>query len=102
MKFWENNFSVANRLLNTCVVQHIYAWLENCRTEDMITLYIRMELCDKTLQQIINDNKSGSNLKAKETLTSMGYYISSQLFIEILECVQYLHNQQIIRRPQSV
>jgi serine/threonine protein kinase len=57
-----------------------------------------MELCDKTLQQIMDEINSDSNLKVNETLTLMGYYISSQIFIEILECVQYLHKNQIIHR----
>jgi hypothetical protein len=50
-----------------------------------------MELCDKTLEDIIDEIDCESNLKANETLSTIGYYISSQLFNEILECVQYLH-----------
>ncbi len=29
---------------------------------------------------------------------TLGYYISSELFIELLECVDYLHRQKIIHR----
>jgi serine/threonine protein kinase len=57
-----------------------------------------MELCDQTLQRLMNEIDSDSNIKAIALLTIMGYYISSQLFIEILECVQYLHKYQIIHR----
>jgi alpha-tubulin suppressor-like RCC1 family protein len=93
-----NRFSVVRRLVSQYVVEHYYSWLENNRIDDMITLYIRMELCDKTLQQLMNEINNDSNIKDKENLTQIGYYIASQLFIEILECVQYLHKNQIIHR----
>jgi hypothetical protein len=93
-----NRFSVVYRLVSLYVVDHYYSWLENNRTDDIITLYIRMELCDKTLQQLMNEFDSDSNIKDNENLTQIGYYIASQLFIEILECVQFLHNNQIIHR----
>jgi alpha-tubulin suppressor-like RCC1 family protein len=35
-----NNFSVAQRLLPQYVVQHRNAWLQNCKTKDVITLYV--------------------------------------------------------------
>jgi alpha-tubulin suppressor-like RCC1 family protein/tRNA A-37 threonylcarbamoyl transferase component Bud32 len=93
-----NRLSVVHRLFSQYVVQHKYSWLENNRTDDIITLYIRMELCDKTLQQLMDEINSDSNIKDNENLTQIGYYIASQLFIEILECVQYLHKNQIIHR----
>jgi serine/threonine protein kinase len=31
-------------------------------------------------------------------LTPLGYYISSEIFIELLECVNYLHKHNIIHR----
>jgi hypothetical protein len=100
-----NIFSVVYRLVSQYVVNHIYSWLENNRTDDMISLYIRMELCDKTLQQLMDEINKDSNIKDNENLTEIGYYIASQLFIEILECVQYLHKNQIIHRdlyPENI
>jgi hypothetical protein len=100
-----NRFSVVHRLLSQYVVEHNYSWLENNRTDDIITLYIKMELCDKSLQQLMDEINSDSNIKDKENLTQIGYYIASQLFIEILECVQYLHKNQIIHRdlyPENI
>ena len=100
-----NRFSVVQRLAPQYVVQHYYSWLENNRTDDIITLYIRMELCDKTLQQLMNEFDIDSNIKDNENLTQIGYYIASQLFIEILECAQYLHKNQIIHRdlyPENI
>jgi hypothetical protein len=93
-----NRFSVVHRHLSQYVVEHRYSWLENNRTDDMITLYIQMDLCDKTFQQLMDEINSDSYIKDNENLTQIGYYIVSQLFIEILECVQYLHKNQIIHR----
>jgi hypothetical protein len=53
-------------------------------------------LCNKTLIGIIEEIKSDSNLKKDKTLTTIGYIITSQLFIEILESVHYLHQNNII------
>jgi RCC1 and BTB domain-containing protein len=93
-----NNFSVVYKLSNRYVVEHYYSWLEKSKTDNTITLFIGMELCDKTLQQLIDEINRDSNMKTNKILTLMAYYISSQLFIEILECVQYLHENQIIHR----
>ncbi len=62
-------------------------------------LHIQMELCLKTMKEIIKEELK--NL----LLTPLGYYISSELFIELLECVQYLHKQNIIHRdlkPENI
>jgi len=59
-----------------------------------------MELCDTTLKQIIEEIQSDVNLKNQNhnILTPIGYYIASQLFIEIVKGVQYLHQNNIIHR----
>jgi tRNA A-37 threonylcarbamoyl transferase component Bud32 len=93
-----NRLSFVQRLASQYVVEHRNSWLENNRSDDIITLYIRMDLCDKTLQQLMNEINNDSNIKDNENLTQIGYYIASQLFIEILECVHYLHKNQIIHR----
>ena len=65
-------------------------------------LCIQMEFCDYSLQNII-DLKNPFD----STLNVINYYISSELFREIVECVQYLHsrNPPIIHRdlkPQNI
>jgi calcium-dependent protein kinase len=57
-----------------------------------------MELCDTTLENIMYEMEKDSNFKVDGILTPIGYYIASQLFIEILECVQHLHKHNIIHR----
>jgi serine/threonine protein kinase len=52
-----------------------------------------MEICDKTLRDVINEINENIEMKSNETLTPIGYYIASQLFIAILESVEFLHKQ---------
>ncbi len=43
-----------------------------------------MELCDKTLEDLINELTVDSMLKRNQSLT-IGYYMTTQIFIEILK-----------------
>ncbi len=61
-----------------------------------------MDVCDKTLEDIIDEIHSDSYLKVDEILTPIGYYIASKLFTEILECVQYSHEHNIIHRDLNL
>jgi serine/threonine protein kinase len=66
-----------------------------------------MELCDKTLKDVINEMDENSVIKSGEILTPIGYYIASELFIEILQSVYFLHQQNppIIHRdlkPENI
>jgi alpha-tubulin suppressor-like RCC1 family protein len=93
-----HNFAVVDDLLEEFVVTHISAWFENSISDDKIDFYLDMEFCDKTLNEIIDEIESDLNMKTNETLTPIGYYIASQLFIELLECVKHLHKHNIIHR----
>jgi serine/threonine protein kinase len=66
-----------------------------------ILLHIQMEFCSKTLKDIIN------LLNNFETSNVINFYISSELFIELCECINYLHKQKppIIHRdlkPENI
>jgi serine/threonine protein kinase len=63
-----------------------------------LLLRIQMELCYKTLKDIIIQMNEELNHRLHELLTPLGYYISSEIFIELLECVNYLHKKNIIHR----
>jgi hypothetical protein len=54
-----------------------------------------MELCDKTLENVINELTNDSILEISESLTTIGYYIASQIFIQILEGVNHLQLQSL-------
>ena len=81
------------KLQSDHVVQYKSSWIEN-----NTTLYIQMELCLYTLKEIIENLNKELNQKLSEVMTPLGYCIASELFIEILESVDYLHKQNIIHR----
>jgi serine/threonine protein kinase len=74
--------------------------LEVFKPNKTLLLHIQMELCLKTLKEVLKTLDQELNRKRSEIMTSVGYYISSELFIEILEGVDYLHSlkPQIIHR----
>jgi len=63
--------------------------------EKSLTLEILMEFCGQSLRDIIREIETDLCLKQK-LLTPLGFYLSSELFAEILEGVNYLHENHII------
>ncbi len=90
------NYSLIHelRLRNECLVKCIQIWCEESSNfQNLVTVYIQMELCDKTLDDFVQEIDLDSNLKLNGVLTTIGYYIASEIFIEILEGVHYLHRK---------
>jgi serine/threonine protein kinase len=87
---------------NEYLVKHFDAWFEGSVVSNQsgISLFIEMELCDKTLEDLIKEFED-SHLKTNGTLTPVGYYIASQVFIQILEGINHLHKQNapLIHQP---
>jgi alpha-tubulin suppressor-like RCC1 family protein len=94
-EYLNNKIITKNYSENQYLVKHFDAWFEESVVSNQsgISLYIRMELCDRTLDDVINEFKNDSKLKTDESLTTIGYYIASQIFIQILEGVNHLHKQ---------
>ncbi|CAG2161474.1 unnamed protein product [Oppiella nova] len=59
-----------------------------------------MELCSNSLKNILQHKPQEFERQSGEPMNSYEYLISCEIFREILECVQYLHelNPQIIHR----
>jgi hypothetical protein len=74
---------------NEYLVKHFDAWFEE--NQSGFCLFIHMELCDKTLDDVIKEFNKDSHLKTNGTLTPVGYYIASQIFIKILQGFNHLH-----------
>jgi hypothetical protein len=80
---------------NEYLVKHFDVWFEESVVSNRsgISLYIDMELCDKTLDDVIDEFDKESHLKTNGTLTTVGYYIASNIFLQILVGVNHLHKQ---------
>jgi hypothetical protein len=87
---------------NENLVKHFDAWFEESvvSNQSRISLYIEMELCDKTLDDVFKEFDKESHLKTNGMLTTVGYYIASQIFIQKLEGINHLHkrNPPLIHR----
>lgn len=68
------------------VVQYKKFWIENNQT-----LYIQMEMCYNSLKNIIEIKQKEFHRKNFAIMSPIEYFISSELFKEILESVNYLH-----------
>jgi hypothetical protein len=81
-------------------------WLEQ-KKDKSVTLHIEMELCNMSLDKFIETLEKDLNLERSDGLINFNYYISSEIFIGILEGVNFLHKQkpQIIHRdlkPENI
>jgi len=83
------------KLQSDHVVQYKSSWMENNEI-----LFIQMELCFNTLREILIQKRNEFKRKPSELMTRLEYYISSELFKEILGSVNYLQklNPPVIHR----
>jgi serine/threonine protein kinase len=82
---------------NTSIVSS----LEVFKPNKTLLLHIQMELCLMSLKEVMKKLNNELNQKRNEVMTPLGYYIASELSIEILESVDYLHKQKVIHRDSK-
>ncbi|CAG2171404.1 unnamed protein product, partial [Oppiella nova] len=82
------------RLHPKYVVEYYDSWVEGS------TLFIQMELCSHNLIDLLNIKPQMFNRKSGEPMNFYEYFVSCEIFKELLECVQYLHelNPPVIHR----
>ncbi|CAG2111705.1 unnamed protein product, partial [Medioppia subpectinata] len=69
------------------VVKYYHSWLESNH------LFIQMEFCSQSLKSFINDKPIVFERQPEDHMNSVfEYFISCEIFKELLECVQYLHS----------
>jgi serine/threonine protein kinase len=93
------NFNAIESKFVSNVVSFFDLWLQdNCvsvnDSTNGLTLYIQMELCDIALETVIEQIRDDSFIHENNTLTLLGYYITSYIFVEILKGVNGLHTQK--------
>ncbi len=107
------NFEMISKLDSTFVVKHFNSWIEDnnididfhiregklnpkldvFKQNKPFLLHIQMEYFSLNLEDLIKELNDELNQNYLKAMTPLGYYISSELFVEILECVNYLHTQ---------
>jgi hypothetical protein len=95
-----------SELNSDLIVRYHDVWYENdlviekgfLKYAENSTLYIQMDLCEKTFEEIREEIHNDFTLTFNNLLTPLGFYITSELLIEILKGVHYLHKQNIIHR----
>jgi serine/threonine protein kinase len=95
--FVENNYLKSNDYQNESNLSSV-SNNEIFKTEKPFLLHIQMEFCLMTLKEVIKKLNEELIQKRNQVMTPLGYYISSELFKEILESVDYLHKQNVIHR----
>jgi hypothetical protein len=93
-------FSIVKTLDSNFIVKYKETWFELEENEQKAILYVYMDLYEKTLAHII-DELNNKNFKSDDdTFIPICYFVLSQLFIQVLEGVIYLHKHdpQLIHR----
>ncbi|CAG2105027.1 unnamed protein product [Medioppia subpectinata] len=77
-----------SKLDSNFVVKYYNSWTEGKH------LYIQMEYCPQTLADVLKDKERAFGRQSPdESMTVFEYFMSCELFRELLQCLEYLHNQ---------
>ena len=88
MKYISREIEILNKLKSERVVQYINTYIDN----DNI-LHIQMELCSNNLKNILGNKHKVFKRDKNEQMTELEYLISFNIFIELVEALNYLHEQ---------
>jgi hypothetical protein len=93
--WFEHNYYLNEENRNDLNHEEVNAKQKFFDPEKTLLLHIQMELCSKTLKDVIQNDL---NYDIPRIIKLIDYFIASELFIEILESVNYLHKIYIIHR----
>ncbi|CAG2111181.1 unnamed protein product, partial [Medioppia subpectinata] len=80
-----NKVKNLSKLDNEFVVKYYKSWHESNH------LFIQMEFCPQSLRSLLKDKPIVFERQPEEEMNVFEYFISCEIFKEMLECVQYLH-----------
>ncbi|CAG2104544.1 unnamed protein product, partial [Medioppia subpectinata] len=82
------------KLDSNFVVKYYNSWLESNH------LFIQMEFCSQNLKSVLKDKPIVFERQPEEEMNVFEFFISCEIFKQLLECVEYLHesNPRVIHR----
>ncbi|CAG2108946.1 unnamed protein product [Medioppia subpectinata] len=80
-----NEVKSLEKLDSIFVVKYYNSWTEGTH------LYIHMEYCTQTLKHVLQVKQQVFERQPKEPLNIFEYYICCQIFRQLLQCLQFLH-----------
>jgi hypothetical protein len=89
-------FLKLKKIHNERFVLFFDTWLEIDYQLNGLFLFVQMELCDGNLTNIFEDFQNGPIMIGSHKSTLKSYDLANYIFIEVLEAVNYLHNQKPI------
>jgi hypothetical protein len=90
--------SQVNSLKSEFSVEHFESWFKKNKNNEELFLYIKMELCDRRLNEVMDEIHSEFYRKENKMLNPIGYHLASDIFKEILRGVLCLHQHNIIHK----
>ena len=97
-----NEVSILSKLKSHFIVQYFDSWIEEVVDNELIIerIYLQMELCQTNLKFITNEILA--NIRS---FKSFNFFISCELFRELVKALNYLHLNNIIHKnltPENV
>ncbi len=106
--------NLLKKLKSRYVVELVDSWIEDFsesqtfsgvisshpifKPRNTLLLHIQMEYCFQNLNDVIKHLSNEMKENDSKVTTTMCYYICCELLIEIVECLNYLHERNVIHR----
>lgn len=93
-------FLSITKLRSDLIVEYRETWFEDYidNSNKTLRMYICMDCCHTNLKDIIEEIICDPSLCCGGLLTPVCYFIACELFIELLESLEFLHKHNIIHR----
>ncbi|CAG2100076.1 unnamed protein product [Medioppia subpectinata] len=82
-----NEVNSVAKLDSKYVVKYYHSWIESHY------VYIQMEFCSQNLESVLKDKPIVFGRQPDKTMNIIEYFVSCEMFYDLLQGIQYLHNQ---------